>query len=321
MQAFVQVLDVPAETEIFAADVFRGLSRQQKSLPCKYFYDEEGSRLFDAICALEEYYPTRTEIGLLRDFGPDIAQHVGRGVSLIEFGCGSLVKTRLLLDALADAALYVPIDISHEHLLREAAVLNDEYARLEVIPVVADFTRGVSLPAKAAAAGRKRVAFFPGSTVGNFDHAEAARFLGRVARLAGRGGGLLIGVDLKKDEETLVRAYDDSRGVTAAFNLNMLARINRELEGDFDLAAFRHVALYDAGMGRIEIHLESLHAQTARVLGRAFHFRAGETIHTENSYKYSVEEFRALAASAGFRSAKTWVDGKNLFSIHYLAVE
>ena len=321
MQAYVQVLDVPSETELFAADVFQGLSKPRKSLPCKYFYDEAGSRLFDRICALDEYYPTRTEIGLLRDFGQDIARHVGRRVTLIEFGCGSLVKTRLLLDALDDPAVFVPIDISHEHLLREAALLNDEYARLEVIPVVADFTRDVRLPAKATAQGRRRVGFFPGSTIGNFDRADAARFLGRVARMVGRGGGFLIGVDLKKDEETLVRAYDDAQGVTAAFNLNMLARINRELAGDFDLSAFRHVALYNADMGRIEIHLESRRAQTARVLGRAFRFAKGETIHTENSYKYGVAEFRTLAAAEGFRAVKTWVDGRNLFSLHYLAVE
>ncbi len=319
MDARVEVLDIPAETRVFRDDVFRGLAGPRKSLPCKYFYDAEGSRLFDAICGLDEYYPTRTEIGLLKAHGAEMAALIGPGASLIEFGCGSLVKTRLLLDALAAPAVFVPIDISRDHLLGGAAALDADYRNLAVLPVVADFTRPVTLPAAAWAANGKRVVFFPGSTIGNFDPPAVAEFLDRVAAMVGPGGALLIGVDLKKDEQTLVRAYDDGAGVTAAFNLNILARINRELAGDFDLGGFRHRALYDNHQGRIEMHLVSRRDQTATVLGRPFRFRAGEAIHTENSYKYRVDEFAALAAGHGFAAERTWVDPARLFSLLYLA--
>jgi len=316
--ASVQAFDISAAVRDFRDDVFRGLARPQKQLPCKYFYDAEGSRLFDAICRLEEYYPTRTETALLKTHGADMAALIGPKACLIEFGCGSLVKTRLLLDALAAPALFVPIDISRDHLLREAAILDAEYPRLAVLPVVADFTRPLRLPERAVAAGRRRVVFFPGSTIGNFDHAEAGEFLSRIAAMVGPGGALLIGVDLKKDEAMLVRAYDDAAGVTAAFNLNILARINRELAGDFDLGQFRHRALYNRDIGRIEIYLESRRDQTATVLGRPFRLRAGETIHTENSYKYHVDEFAALAAGHGFAAERTWTDPARLFALIYL---
>jgi dimethylhistidine N-methyltransferase len=312
--------DAPPATEGFLEDVFQGLSKSQKQLPCKYFYDEAGSRLFDRICELDEYYPTRTEIGLLKEHGGEIAELVGGDVCLIEFGCGSLVKTRLLLDALTDPGVFVPIDISREHLLRAAAQLNEDYAELEVLPVVADFTRALALPAAVEADGRRRVAFFPGSTIGNLDHDAAGAFLGRAARMVGPDGGLLIGVDLKKDEKIILRAYDDAAGVTAAFNLNILARINRELEADFDLDGFEHRAVYNDHPGRIEIYLVSRREQAVRVRGRTFRFRAGETIHTENSYKYGVREFQDMAARRGFRSARTWVDGGGLFSLHYFSV-
>ncbi|MBI2977384.1 MAG: L-histidine N(alpha)-methyltransferase [Rhodospirillales bacterium] len=318
--AGAEVLDLPAEVRSFRDDVLRGLAGAQKQLPCKYFYDAEGSRLFDAICRLDEYYPTRTETALLRAHGGEMAALIGAEACLIEYGCGSLVKTRLLLDALAAPALFVPIDISRHHLLREAAILNDEYPALAVMPVVADFTQPLRLPESAETAGRKRVVFFPGSTIGNFDPPAAGEFLTRIAATAGKGGALLIGVDLKKDEQTLVRAYDDRAGVTAAFNLNMLARINRELAGDFDLGQFRHRALYDRERGRIEMHLVSRREQTATVLGRRFRFRAGETIHTENSYKYDVDEFAALAAGHGFAAERTWIDPARLFSLIYLTV-
>lgn len=320
MDTSVQVQELSDSLKAFRDDVLEGLARRQKELPCKYFYDDRGSELFDAICGLEEYYPTRTEMALLADHGPEMAELIGPKVCLIEFGCGSLLKTRLLLDAMAEPAMFVPIDISERHLIRSAQALADEYEGLSVLPVVADFTRPVELPREAGKNNGRRVVFFPGSTIGNFDHARAETLLRTIAGMAGPGGALLIGVDLKKDEEILLRAYDDDAGVTAAFNLNIIERINRELGGDFDLSQFRHLALYNREQGRIEIHLESLMDQTVHIQGRDFRFREGETIHTENSYKYHVEEFSALAAAAGFETEKTWVDGGNLFSLHYLTV-
>ena len=320
MDTTVQVIDSPDRLKSFRDDVFEGLSREQKELPCKYFYDDRGSELFNTICGLDEYYPTRTETALLQAHGREMADLIGPGVCLIEFGCGSLLKTRLLLDALRSPAAFVPIDISADHLLQSAAALAADYPNLEVLPVAADFTRPVKLPDKARKASENRIGFFPGSTIGNFDHAGAADFLATVANMVGGGGALLIGVDLKKDEDILVRAYDDAQGVTAAFNRNVLERINRELGGCFDIETFRHRALYNGAEGRIELHLVSEKDQTVTVHDRDFTFTEGETIHTENSYKYHVEEFSSLAAGAGFRSARTWVDGDGLFSLHYLTL-
>ena len=320
MDTTVQVIDSPDRLKSFRDDVFEGLSREQKELPCKYFYDDRGSELFNTICGLDEYYPTRTETALLQAHGREMADLIGPGVCLIEFGCGSLLKTRLLLDALRSPAAFVPIDISADHLLQSAAGLAADYPNLEVLPVVADFTRPVKLPDKARKASENRIGFFPGSTIGNFDHAGAADFLATVADMVGGGGALLIGVDLKKDEDILVRAYDDAQGVTAAFNRNVLERINRELGGCFDIETFRHRALYNGAEGRIEMHLVSEKDQTVTVHDRDFTFTEGETIHTEDSYKYHIEEFSSFAAGAGFRSARTWVDGDGLFSLHYLTL-
>ena len=320
MDTTVQFTDSQDHLKSFRDDVFEGLSRQQKELPCKYFYDNRGSELFNTICGLDEYYPTRTETALLQAHGREMADLIGPGVCLIEFGCGSLLKTRLLLDALRSPAAFVPIDISADHLLQSAAALAADYPNLEVLPVVADFTRPVKLPDKARKASENRIGFFPGSTIGNFDHAGAADFLATVADMVGGGGALLIGVDLKKDEDILVRAYDDAQGVTAAFNRNVLERINRELGGCFDIETFRHRALYNGAEGRIEMHLVSEKDQTVTVHDRDFTFTKGETIHTEDSYKYHVEEFSSFAAGAGFRSARTWVDGDGLFSLHYLTL-
>ena len=320
MDTTVQVIDSPDRLKSFRDDVFEGLSREQKELPCKYFYDDRGSELFNTICGLDEYYPTRTETALLQAHGREMADLIGPSVCLIEFGCGSLLKTRLLLDALRSPAAFVPIDISADHLLQSAAALAADYPNLEVLPVVADFTRPVKLPDKARKASENRIGFFPGSTIGNFDHAGAADFLATVADMVGGGGALLIGVDLKKDEDILVRAYDDAQGVTAAFNRNVLERINRELGGCFDIETFRHRALYNGAEGRIELHLVSEKDQTVTVHDRDFTFTEGETIHTEDSYKYHVEEFSSFAARAGFRSARTWVDGDGLFSLHYLTL-
>jgi len=321
MDTNVQIFDCPAALKPFRDDVFTGLSKPQKELPCKYFYDAQGSELFNAICRVEEYYPTRTETALLKTHGAEIAVLIGAGVYLIEYGCGSLVKTRILLDALKNPDVFVPIDISEEYLIQSARELADEYEGLDVRPLVADFTKPVTLPEKALSGGARRVGFFPGSTIGNFDHEAAKMFLKTIADTLSSGGALLIGVDLKKDAAILNRAYDDAAGVTAAFNLNILGRINRELDGGFDLGGFSHKARYDANIGRVEMHLASEKEQTVEILGRDFRFRKGETIHTENSYKYTIDEFSDLAGSAGFLQTKTWTDDNDLFSIHFLVVE
>jgi dimethylhistidine N-methyltransferase len=300
-------------------EVLAGLSRPHRQLPCKYFYDERGSRLFDEICELEEYYLTRCELAILRRHAGEMAGRIGPGCALIEYGSGSSLKTRLLLDRLERPAAYVPVDISGEHLLHSARQLARAYPGLEVAPVCADFTRPFTLPTLRGAP-RRRVVYFSGSTVGNFGPAEATALLAGIARLCGPGGGLLIGVDLKKGRAILGPAYDDARGVTAAFNLNLLARINRELGADFDLSRFRHHAFYNEGAGRIEMHLVSLAAQTVHVGGAAFELAEGETICTEYSYKYGLDEFRDLAARAGLALEQVWTDQKGLFSVQYLNV-
>lgn len=309
--------DVDA-TEEFRSAVIAGLSGPRKQIPSKFFYDSEGSRLFQRICELDEYYLTRAETEILEARAGDIASMLPAGVILLEFGSGASVKVRLLLDALDRAACYIPIDISREHLLTSAESLSRDYPELTVSPLYADFTRPFRLPKTLAEA--PRLGFFPGSTIGNFHPPEATRMLARFADRLGSAGSLLIGVDLKKDPRVLHAAYNDSRGITAAFNLNLLTRINRELDGTFDLDGFRHRAVYHPEAGRIEMYLTSRHAQSARVDGRVFHFRAGESIHTENSYKYSLTEFRDLAVAAGYLPAAFWWDSQALFSVHLLSV-
>ncbi len=299
----------------FLEDVIEGLSRGQKALPPKYFYDERGCELFEAICGLPEYYPTRTETAIMQAHAHDMVRHLGPRCALIEYGSGNSRKTRILLDTL-DAAAYLPIDIAAGQLRSSCTGLAQAYPRLTIIAVCADYMRPLTLPDTGAAT--RRVVYFPGSTVGNLTGPEAATFLGDVRRLVGTGGGLLIGVDLKKDAARLDAAYNDAQGVTAEFNLNLLARANRELGADFELSAFRHHAYYNARAGRIEMHLVSQRAQRARVRGREFSFHADETIHTENSYKYSVAEFQALAGGAGFAPVQCWMDPEQLFAVHYL---
>jgi dimethylhistidine N-methyltransferase len=302
--------------DAFRRDVLRGLALPDKALLCKYFYDQRGSELFDQICRLEEYYPTRCELEILRRRGPDMARRIGPSAVLIEYGSGSGVKTRRLLRLLERPAAYVPVDISGEHLDHSARRLQQHFGGLAVLPVCADFSRPFAPPPLPAG---RRVVYFSGSTIGNFHPPEAQELLAGIARLCGPGGGLLIGVDLKKDRQTLERAYNDRLGVTAAFNLNLLARINRELGGDFDLGRFAHRAFYDEAAGRIEMHLDSLAGQTVHVGGRAFAFRQGEGVHTECSYKYGLEEFAALAATAGLRVEAVWTDAAGLYSVQYLA--
>lgn len=303
----------------FLREVICGLSRRRKALPPKFFYDERGCALFEAICRLPEYYLTRAEIALLRARRAEIAGVLGAGCVLIELGAGSARKTRILLGALRPVA-YVPIDIARDQLVAACRAIAREYPGLPVTGVCADYTRDFELPAVAAGRVHRRAIFFPGSTIGNFTPGEAVAFLRRGRRLAGAGGAMLVGVDLRKDARRLAAAYDDSRGITAAFNLNLLARINRELGADFDLAGFRHRAFYNRALGRIEMHLESVRAQQVRLGGRVFRFRRGETIHTENSYKYSIAGFQRLARRAGFRPEACWTDPARLFALHYLTL-
>jgi L-histidine Nalpha-methyltransferase len=296
--------------------VLDGLGRTPKALPPKLLYDARGSQLFDRICELEEYYPTRTEIGILEERAAEIGRLAGPGAVLVEFGSGSSLKVRLVLDRLPEPAAYIPIDISAEHLDGAAAALKADYPDLAIMPLAADFTGPLQLP--AVKSDGRRLGFFPGSTIGNFEPPEAEAFLARARRLLGPGAGLLIGVDLKKDERLLNAAYDDAAGVTAAFNLNLLRRINREAGADFDLDGFAHRAFYNGERGRVEMHLVSRRDQTVTVTGRRFAFAAGETIHTESSYKYAPTEFARLAERAGWVAARRWTDGGALFSVWYL---
>ncbi len=308
----------PDETH-FLEEVLAGLREPQKRIPCKYFYDARGSELFEQICRLEAYYPTRTELAIMQAHAGEMATLLGPGCLLIEFGSGSSRKTRLLLDRLEDPAGYVPVDISLEMLQRSAAALAADYRGLEVIPVRADYTHRFELPSVVRPVKRRAV-YFPGSTIGNFPPREAREFLAEIAALVGDGGALLIGVDLRKSVAMLELAYDDPEGVTAAFNRNLLSRINRELGADFREDRFVHRALWNQTQGRVEMHLVSREPQSVRVGGERFSFAAGETIHTENSYKYRVEEFRALAAAGGFDLRRVWSDPERLFSVQYLTV-
>jgi dimethylhistidine N-methyltransferase len=308
--------DFEPQTDDFCAEVIAGLRKAQKELPCKFFYDREGSLLFDRICELDEYYPTRTELAIMRANIDEMCAVIGERCMLVEYGSGSSLKTRILLKHLCDVAAYVPIDISRSHLLRAARALSKRFA-IEILPVCADYTADFELPASESNAD-STVVYFPGSTIGNFEPAAARDFL-RTARIrAGNGSGMLIGVDLKKDPQRLHAAYNDARGVTAQFNLNLLARINREADGDFDLSQFAHYAYYNPVAGRIEMHLQSLRDQVAHVAGETFHFREGETIFTESSYKYTLDEFATLARESGYRVEHVWTDPQKLFSVQYL---
>lgn len=308
--------DLAPGEESFRDAVLKGLARPRKAIPCKFFYDARGSALFEEICLLPEYYPTRTEIAILGENAGEIAAQMGAHCRIIEFGSGASQKARILLQALDRPAAYVPVDISRDHLRDAAASLAEDFPELPVIAVCADYTRPFDLPPLPGPRGR-RVGFFPGSTIGNFEPGAAEDFLANCAAILGPGGEMLIGVDLKKDTSILEAAYNDRSGVTAAFNLNLLERINRELDGDLDLDLFEHIALYNAAEGRVEIYVRSLADQRATIAGRRIAFAGGELIHTEYSYKYSVPEFRALAGRAGFRPVDTWTDPAELFSVHY----
>jgi dimethylhistidine N-methyltransferase len=307
--------EAPAEAgSEFLQDLRRALAAPPHAISPKYFYDAEGSRLFDRICDLPEYYPTRTERGILSAWAGEIADCAGVGGDIVEFGAGSCSKVRLLLDALRPRR-YVPIDISTEHLEAAASQLGDEHPGLLVLPLAADYTAAVRLPPPLS--GAPRIGFFPGSTIGNFTPAEALQFLRNAARLL-RGGGLLLGADLVKDPAVLHAAYNDAQGVTAAFNLNLLGRANRELGTDFDPGRFWHSAFFNAAHQRIEMHLVSRERQQVQLAGERYTLEEGQALHTENSHKFSIDSLRRLARQAGFDPGPAWTDPQGLFSVHWL---
>jgi len=316
----VTVLDLEPVNADFLAEVIAGLSSTPRTLPCKFFYDERGADLFQKICELPEYYITRTETELLRRYVPEISESIGANAALIGFGTGAGIKTRMLLEHLENPIAYIPVDISKQRLIDSAIELSKAMPALEILPVCADYLQELQFPKPLRKPDHVAV-FFPGSTIGNLEPPVAADFLRRVCQLCGQSGGLIIGIDLQKSREVLEAAYNDSAGVTAEFNLNLLVRANRELGADFDLARWKHRAVYNETEGRIEMHLVSNGAQTAHVGGREFAFADGEKIITEFSYKHTVEGFAWLAASAGFREAsRVWTDPQRWFAIFHFAV-
>ena len=302
----------------FAQDVIAGLSQRPKKLSPKYFYDETGSKLFEQITLLPEYYPTRTELRILRDRGAEIAAAIPSDAALVEFGAGATTKVRLLLKQSSFKA-YVPVDISGDFLNGQASALRSDFPDLAVYPVTADFTKPFELPGEVK--HMPKVGFFPGSTIGNFDPHEASAFLRSARAILGDGATMIVGVDLEKDERLLHDAYNDAAGVTGQFHLNVLARINRELGGNLDLAGFEHSAIYNRKRHRIEMHLISRRPQTVRVLDHTATFKTGETIHTESSYKYSIERFTDLARTSGWTPRASWTDPDGMFSVHALVAE
>jgi dimethylhistidine N-methyltransferase len=318
MVAVARFIDVAPEHEVVRHEVLSALAEKPKRLPCKLFYDDLGSRLFERICELDEYYLTRTELGILRACVDEVSAIAGVGCRVVEFGSGASVKTRLLLDALDRPLSYVPIDIARGALLESSAALAIDYPTLDVRPVCADYTREVALP--PIESGTKTLGFFPGSTIGNFEPKDAVTFLRRVRAHCGPGGLLLIGVDLKKDRATLEAAYDDREGVTAAFNTNILRVINRTLGARFSLEAFRHRARYDERHGRVEMHLVSTIRQRVAVGSELVSFEAGEAVVTEHCYKYDLDGFRGLARTSGFEPIRCFSDANSLFAVVLLAV-
>jgi len=305
----------PSSDESFADNLAAGLGRSPKEIPCKYFYDAAGSRLFDQICELPEYYQTRTEIALLTRHAGEIASLMGANVEVLEFGAGSLRKMRILLDANPNITAYTPLDISGDYLGEVVRALAADYPALTLRPLIGDFTCPIDIPKLPG--NPRRAGFFPGSTIGNFKP-DAAQGLLRRMRASLDGGGLLIGVDLVKDPARLHAAYNDAAGITALFNKNLMARANRELGADFDIDAFAHYAPYNAGAHRIEMYLVSLKRQSVTIGGTRFDFAAGEPVHTEDSHKYTIESFREMAAKAGFNPRAVWTDEERLFSVHWL---
>ena len=313
-------IEQPIVENAFFNDVVDGLGRPKKSLPCKYFYDERGSQLFDQICELDEYYLTRTEQQIMDQYADQMAAQLGERVMLVEFGSGSSTKTHVLLENLIQPSAYVPLDISEDHLLKTASELRLKFPGIEILPVVADFTRDFALPVPRLEASHAAV-YFPGSTIGNFETAAAQELLTNIAGLLGEEGGLLVGIDLKKDPTIIHAAYNDANRVTDQFNLNILRRINHELDANFDVDAFEHSAVYNQDEGRVEISLVSQCEQTVDLAEHTFQFSRGEEIFTEYSHKYSIEGFAQLAAKAGFSLHKHWTDSEELFAVLHLVNE
>lgn len=318
--AFTPHVDATVDRAAFARAVVAGLMSQPKTLAPTWLYDRRGSELFEEITRLPEYYLTRAEIAILEARAADLAAMIGPDATLIEFGSGSSRKTPILLQALERPRLYAPLDIATDMLAASAEQLACRFPTLTIKPELADLTRDFTAIVNRLG-GTRKVGFFPGSTIGNFFPREAVRFLRRAAAALGTDGLMIIGVDLQKDLDRLLAAYDDAAGVTATFNKNVLCRMNAELDGDFDLDAFRHEVRYDAQAHRVEMHLASCTDQRVRVAGRAFDFRAGETIHTENSYKYTIRSFQSLARLAGWRPLEAWLDPEGLFSLQVLKAE
>jgi dimethylhistidine N-methyltransferase len=302
-------------------EILRGLFKPQKEISPKYLYDSQGSALFEQICSVEEYYPTRTEISILQKFGSEISRYLGENCLLIEFGAGSSLKTRILLKSLNHPHTYVPIDISKEFLLESAGQLQREFPGIPIFPIPADYTHPVLIPTELLQQSGQKVAFFPGSTFGNFDLEDAVSFLKNTARIVGKDGLLLLGIDLIKDKTTLEKAYNDSLGITAAFNLNILSRMNRELQANFDLRSFFHRAHFNTVKKRIEMHIVSLKNQLVTIAGEMIAFREGESIHTESSYKFSPREFENFIETVGFSKLKLWTDPEEMFAVYLLEVK
>jgi len=313
------VLDLEPAKSDFLSETIAGLSRRPPTLPCKYFYDERGAALFQKICDLPEYYITRTETAILRLHAHEMAQCIGPGSELIGLGTGAGTKTRILLEELEAPAVYIPIDISNKQLHQSTALFRRLFPGLEILPVSADYLEPFDLPVPQRNGARK-VVYFPGSTIGNFESEEAIKFLRRIVDLCEKNGALLIGVDLQKDRHILERAYNDYAGVTAQFNVNLLVRANRELGADFNPSRWHHCAIYNSSEGRIEIYLISQADQTVHIPGHVFHFRPGEKIITEFSYKHTPEGFTALARAAGFEFVQMWTDDARLFGVFYFTV-
>ena len=311
--------DFHPKLESFRDEVISGLSKIPKQIPSKFFYDPQGSVLFSQICELEEYYPTRTELSIFQKYKQEIRELVGKNALVIEYGSGGSQKIRLLLNMLDNPLAYMPRDISKEYLFADTNKLAKDYPQLEIIAVCADYTKALTLP-EVMVKFAKKVVFFPGSTIGNLDQEDAKKLLINTAHILKPGDGLLIGVDLKKDPKILTAAYNDEKAITAAFNLNLLVRINYDLKANFDLANFAHKAFYNDSKGRIEMHLISLKNQTVNIDNIEINIKENEAIHTENSYKYEIKEFQDLAQIAGFTPTKVWVDPSNLFSVHYLTI-
>ncbi len=307
---------ISPQSHEFATEVLQGLDSDNKTLPCRFLYDSKGSELFEEITDLDEYYPTRTEITLLQTHAREIAEIAGENTTLIEFGSGSSRKTKYLIKSLEDISSYIPIDISSSALKEAEQDLQSHFPDLEISPLHADFLKPMEIQDNEDSS--YRLGFFPGSTIGNFEKDDAITFLRTAREILGNESGLIIGVDLQKDLDILIPAYNDAKGVTAEFNLNILRRINNELDGNIDLETFRHKAIYNKQAQRIEMHLESQKDQNTSILGKNISFSKGETIHTENSHKYTIESFRNLAQKAGWKPLKHWTDQAKLFSIHYL---